>query len=119
MRDVALTALLKLLEQAVEPAVEHRSGGGAAENSAQRATQQVTKAAAEVAALSARHAGADVTARGAGWLGRRRVGPAQILHRVDRKKSKQRLARRRHALAPRPSSRARNLGDTATGDAAG
>src|SRR5262249_53931450 len=81
---VALTALLKLLEQVVESAVEHRSGGGAAEDSPQRAAQKVAKAATEVAALSARQASADVTARGAGWLGRRRVGPAQILHRVDR-----------------------------------
>jgi hypothetical protein len=36
MRNVALAALLELLEQAAETAVEHRSGRGAAENSAER-----------------------------------------------------------------------------------
>ena len=35
-----------MLEQTAESAVEHRSGGGAAENSAQRAAQQVAKIAA-------------------------------------------------------------------------
>jgi len=103
-----------LLEQVVEPAVEHRSGGGAAEDSAQRATQQVAEAAAEVAALSARQASADVTAGRPGWLGRRRVGPAQVLHRVDRKQSEQRFGCRRHALARRRSSRAWIVGDAAS-----
>ena len=59
-----MTALLKLLEQAAESAVEHRSGGGAAENSAQCATQQV----AEIAALRAGQT--DVAARRSGRLAR-------------------------------------------------
>src|SRR5262245_27541995 len=80
-RDVALATLLELLEQTVESAVEHRSGGGTAENSAQCATEQV----AEVAALSAWQASTDVTSRGPDRLGGWRAGPAHVFHRVDRK----------------------------------
>src|SRR5262245_36265072 len=115
MRHVALAALLKLLEQTAETAVEHRSGGGAAENSAQCATQQVAKiAAAERSALSARRARADVTARGPGRLGGwRATSPAQVFRRIDRKKGEQRLGGRGLALACWRTRRARIVGDTA------
>src|SRR5438128_5022433 len=114
MRDIVLAAPLELLEQPAESAVENGSGGGAAKDSAQCATQQVTQtAAAEGAALSAWHPGPDVTARGPGRLGRRRVGAAHVLRGVDRKESQQRLGRRRHALACRRRSRARIVGDNA------
>src|SRR6266550_2708292 len=113
MRDIVLAAPLELLEQPAESAVENGSGGGAAKDSAQCATQQVAQtAAAGGAALSAWHPGPDVTARGPGRLGRRRAGAAHVLRGVDRKESQQRLGRRRHALACRRSLPARIVGDT-------
>src|SRR5262249_26511548 len=57
-----------LLDPPAEPAIERRSGGGAAKNAAQCAAQQVAQAAAKRATLSARHA--DVPAGGPGRLRR-------------------------------------------------
>jgi hypothetical protein len=100
MRDVALAALLELLEQSAETTGEHRAGGGAAENATQRAAQQVAKIAAQSAAVA--RAGTDIAGlRGGtrGGLRRGRVGAAHVLHRVDREQGQHRLRHRRHALA--------------------
>src|SRR5512132_487634 len=96
MRNVALAALLELLEQAAETAVEHRAGRGAAENSAERAAQQIAEPA--TAAATAGQAGVDI-AGAPGRLARPGVGAAHVLHRVDREQSQQRLGHRRHAMA--------------------
>src|SRR2546430_17263054 len=99
MRDIVLAAPLELLEQPAESAVENGSGGGAAKDSAQCATQQVTQtAAAEGAALSAWHPGPDVTARGPGRLGGRRPCASLVLVGVDPNNSQQRFGLCRHAL---------------------
>jgi hypothetical protein len=95
MSDIALPALLQLLEQTTEPAIDYRAGGGAAEYSAQYATQQVTESATAAGrGLSSRQACADVAAGGSGRLGGWRVGAAHVLLRVDREQRQQRLGHR-------------------------
>ena len=44
--DVALAALLQLLEQIAEPAIEDGAGSSAAENASQRAFEQITQPSA-------------------------------------------------------------------------
>src|SRR5205814_2967196 len=88
--DLALTVVLKLLEQAAEAAAQHAAGRAAGEQSAETALEQIAKTATKSAAW---RAGVDRTSAGRGLL----LAGAQVLDALVGKQRQDRHGDRRHA----------------------